>query len=57
MEKIIQLHQMMNTRHSVMVVGATGAGKTITINAFMKAQNYLGYATKCIYVNPKVKRK
>lgn len=57
MEKIIQLYQVMKTRHSAMVVGATGAGKTITINAFIKAQNYLGYITKCILVNPKVKKK
>lgn len=37
-----------------MVVGTTGSGKTVAINELMKAQNYLGYATKSVYVNPKV---
>lgn len=56
MEKIVQMQQTMRTRHSMMVVGATGAGKSVAINALMKAQNYLGIATKCTFVNPKVDR-
>ena len=52
--KIIQLYETMLTRHTTMVVGPTGAGKTIVINTLkesLKAQT--GIPTKIEILNPK----
>jgi dynein heavy chain len=40
--KIIQLFETMNTRHTTMVVGPTGAGKTTIIEGLKKARESNG---------------
>ncbi|XP_014262519.1 dynein heavy chain 10, axonemal-like [Cimex lectularius] len=52
-DKIVQLYETMMTRHSVMVVGPTGGGKTVIINILAKAQTLLGTITKLYVLNPK----
>jgi dynein heavy chain len=38
----------MFTRHTTMVVGPTGSGKTAVINAYRHIEN-----AQCFYINPK----
>ena len=52
-DKVIQLYETMLTRHTTMVVGNTGGGKSVVINALAKAQNTLGLITKMHTLNPK----
>lgn len=44
----------MMTRHSTMVVGPTGGGKSVVIQTLVKAQTHLGLPTKMFTLNPKV---
>lgn len=44
----------MMTRHSTMVVGPTGGGKSVIIETLCKAQTYLDKPTKLTILNPKV---
>lgn len=44
----------MMTRHSTMVVGPTGGGKTVVINTLIGAQTSLGLPTTVHTLNPKV---
>ena len=37
-----------------MIVGPTGGGKSVVINALVKAQTSMGFPTKCSTLNPKV---
>lgn len=37
-DKVVQLYEVMMTRHTVMVVGQTGGGKTVIINTLARAQ-------------------
>lgn len=41
-------------RHSTMVVGPTGGGKTVIIEILCMAQTYLDIHTKLYILNPKV---
>lgn len=48
------MYETMMTRHSTMIVGPTGGGKTVVIEALVKAQNAMGLPTKLYILNPKV---
>ncbi|XP_012151823.2 dynein heavy chain at 89D [Megachile rotundata] len=52
-DKVVQLYEVMMTRHSTMVVGPTGGGKTVVIETLCKAQTYLDRPTKLYTLNPK----
>ena len=52
-DKVIQLYETMLTRHTTMVVGNTGGGKTVVINALAEAQTKLGLQTKLYTLNAK----
>ncbi|XP_070520949.1 dynein axonemal heavy chain 10 [Cardiocondyla obscurior] len=52
-DKIIQLYEVMMTRHSTMIIGPTGGGKTVIIETLCKAQTHLGIPTKLHILNPK----
>ncbi|XP_065915662.1 dynein axonemal heavy chain 10-like [Dysidea avara] len=43
----------MLTRHTVMVVGPTGGGKSVIIHTLCRAQTKLGLVTKLNILNPK----
>lgn len=52
--KVIQLYETMLTRHTCMIVGPTGVGKTTIINALRKAQTIQKVSEVKIYtINPK----
>ncbi|KAK2587900.1 hypothetical protein KPH14_003996 [Odynerus spinipes] len=52
-EKITQLYEVMMGRHSTMVVGPTGGGKTVIIETLCLAQTHLNLPTKLHILNPK----
>ncbi|KAJ3359470.1 Dynein heavy chain 10, axonemal, partial [Kappamyces sp. JEL0680] len=52
-DKVIQLYETMLTRHTTMVVGPAGGGKSVVIDALAKAQTKLGIATKLYVLNAK----
>lgn len=52
-DKVIQMYETMMTRHSTMIVGPTGGGKTVVINTLCQAQTKLGLHTKLYTINPK----
>ncbi|XP_047141246.1 dynein axonemal heavy chain 10 isoform X1 [Hydra vulgaris] len=52
-DKIVQLYETMMTRHTTMVVGPTGGGKSVVINTLSQAQTKLGINTKIFTLNPK----
>lgn len=41
------------TRHTTMVVGPTGGGKTVALDTLARAQSSLGLPTKLFVLNPK----
>ncbi len=49
----MQLYEVMMTRHTTMVVGQTGGGKTVIINTLSRAQTKLGKKTHLYTINPK----
>lgn len=50
----MQLYEVMMTRHSTMIVGPTGGGKTVVIQALCDAQTLLDKPTDLYVLNPKV---
>ncbi|XP_018050925.1 PREDICTED: dynein heavy chain 10, axonemal [Atta colombica] len=52
-DKVIQLYEMMMIRHSTMIIGPTGGGKTVVVETLCRAQTYLGKPTKLHILNPK----
>eukprot|EP00898_Chlorokybus_atmophyticus_P006649 jgi/Chlat1/6986/Chrsp56S00523 len=52
-DKVIQLYETMLTRHTSMVVGQTGGGKTVILQTLARAQTKMGLITKLYTVNPK----
>ncbi|KAK9868729.1 hypothetical protein WJX84_008574 [Apatococcus fuscideae] len=52
-DKIVQLYEVLMTRHTVMVVGKTSGGKSVVINTLAKAQTRMGKRTTLSVVNPK----
>ncbi|KAJ3039942.1 Dynein heavy chain 10, axonemal [Rhizophlyctis rosea] len=52
-DKVIQLYETMLTRHTSMVVGPSGGGKSVVIDTLAKAQTKLGIHTKLYTLNPK----
>ncbi|KAK7195889.1 dynein heavy chain [Novymonas esmeraldas] len=52
-DKVVQLYETMQTRHTSMVVGPTGGGKSTVIDTLCKAQTELGLVTKSFVINPK----
>jgi len=53
-DKIIQLYEVMLTRHTTMVVGPTGGGKSVVIRSLAEAQKIaFGITTKLFPLNPK----
>ncbi|XP_004690685.2 PREDICTED: dynein heavy chain 10, axonemal [Condylura cristata] len=52
-DKVVQMFETMLTRHTTMVVGPTGGGKSVVINTLCQAQTKLGLMTKLYILNPK----
>jgi dynein heavy chain len=52
-DKAIQLYETMITRHTTMVVGPTGGGKTVVMVTLQKAQGNMGLPTKFFVLNAK----
>ncbi|KAF4798840.1 Dynein-1-alpha heavy chain, flagellar inner arm I1 complex [Turdus rufiventris] len=52
-DKVVQMYETMLTRHTTMVVGPTGGGKTVVIKTLCQAQKKLGLLTKLYTLNPK----
>jgi len=52
-DKVVQLYETMMTRHTTMIVGPTGGGKSVVLNTLASAQTKMGIATKLYTINPK----
>lgn len=52
-DKVVQLYETMQTRHTSMVVGPTGGGKSVVIDTLCRSQTDLGLLTKSYVINPK----
>ncbi|CAF3538826.1 unnamed protein product [Rotaria sordida] len=52
-DKVVQLYETMMTRHSTMVVGPTGGGKSTVISTLVQAQTRMSLPTKVHTLNPK----
>ena len=53
-DKIVQLYETMMTRHTTMVVGPTGGGKSVVLNSLCATQTAMGLPTKMTIINPKM---
>ncbi|GLH10281.1 Uncharacterized protein GBIM_15218, partial [Gryllus bimaculatus] len=51
--KIMQLNDIIKVRHSTMVIGPTGSGKSVTIKILSTVQTKMGFPTKLFQLNPK----
>ncbi|KAG5280454.1 hypothetical protein AALO_G00060150 [Alosa alosa] len=52
-DKVVQMYETMMTRHTTMVVGPTGGGKSVVINTLCQSQTRLGLLTKLYALNAK----
>ncbi|XP_061623123.1 dynein axonemal heavy chain 10-like [Phyllopteryx taeniolatus] len=52
-DKVVQMYETMVTRHTTMIVGPTGGGKSVVISTLCQAQTKLGTHTKLYPLNPK----
>ncbi|XP_071945421.1 dynein axonemal heavy chain 10-like [Antedon mediterranea] len=52
-DKVVQMYETMLTRHTTMIVGPTGGGKSVVINTLAQSQTKLGLNTKIYIMNPK----
>jgi dynein heavy chain len=52
-DKVIQLYETMLTRHTTMVVGPTGGGKSVILNTLARSQTKMEFPTKLFVINPK----
>ena len=52
-DKVVQLYETMLTRHTTMIVGPAGGGKSVVIETLAKAQTKLGMSTKLYVLNAK----
>ncbi|KAK5620023.1 Dynein heavy chain 10, axonemal [Crenichthys baileyi] len=52
-DKVVQMYETMMTRHTTMVVGPTGGGKSVVITTLCQAQTKTGLQTKLYPLNPK----
>ena len=52
-DKVVQLYEVLMTRHTVMVVGQTGGGKSVILNTLAHAQTAMGRRTMLHVLNPK----
>lgn len=52
-DKVVQLYEVLMTRHTVMVVGQTGGGKSVILNTLAHAQSAMGRKTTLHVLNPK----
>lgn len=50
----LRLLQVLMTRHTVMVVGQTGGGKSVILQTLARAQTKMGKRTTMSILNPKV---
>ena len=54
-DKVVQLYETMQTRHTTMVVGPTGAGQSVIINTLAAAlKDFLQSTTHIYTINPKM---
>ena len=54
MDKIVQLYETMMTRHTTMIVGPTGGGKSVVLNSMCNTQTCMGLPTKITVINAKM---
>ena len=52
-DKVVQLYETLMTRHTTMIVGPTGGGKTIALGTLCRAQTIANLPTKQFIINPK----
>ena len=52
-DKIVQLYEVMQTRHTTMVVGQSGGGKSVILQTLAQSLTQLGTKTTLHVVNPK----
>ncbi|XP_068162278.1 dynein axonemal heavy chain 10 [Antennarius striatus] len=52
-DKVVQMYETMMTRHTTMIVGPTGGGKSVVISTLCQAQTKMGLHTKLYPLNPK----
>lgn len=52
-DKVVQLYEVLMTRHTVMIVGQTGGGKSVIVNTLAHAQTAMGRRTVLSVLNPK----